>query len=417
MIAPGSGPAPRAAFGLGILTLVNFLNYMDRLIVAGAQPYIIREFDLSDVEAGLITSIFVIVYMIASPLGGILGDRMPRRFLVAASVGLWSLATIGSGLAGTFITFLIARAIIGIGEAGYGAVAPAIISDLYPRNQRTRMLSFFYTAIPVGAAAGFAVGGYLAEHVSWHAAFFVGGAPGLVVAVATLFMPEPERGATEEGPVEPKVPFLQGVKALGPNRVYWFTTAGYTLMTFAVGGLASWMPTFLFRERGIPLGEAGLAFGAMTALGGLFGTVAGGYLGDWADRRGSGGGLRVSAAGLLLCAPFMIGAATFQVPLLIYASAFLAQFFLFLNSGPINATIVNCVAPSFRAFAMGLNVLLIHLLGDALSPMVIGFISQKSSLSLAIILNAVPVVLGAVVLYVGSTQRMLPTSKPTLGTV
>lgn len=408
-------PAPRAAYGLGLLTLVNFLNYMDRLIVAGAQPYIIKEFDLTDVEAGLITSVFVIVYMVASPLGGILGDRMPRRYLVAASVGLWSLATIGSGLAGTFITFLIARAIIGIGEAGYGAVAPAIISDLYPRNLRTRMLSFFYTAIPVGAAAGFAVGGWVAEHVSWHMAFFIGGAPGILVAIATAFMPEPERGATEEGPPEPKVPFLQGLKALGPNRVFWFTTAGYTLMTFAVGGLASWMPTFLFRERGIPLGEAGIAFGAMTALGGLFGTLAGGYLGDWADRRWTGGGLRVAGAGLIICAPFMIVMATVKLPVGIYAAAFAAQFFLFLNSGPINAAIVNCVGPSFRAFAMGLNVLLIHLLGDALSPTVIGFISQRSSLALAIILNAVPVVLGGLVLFVGAYQQATrPSPRPQL---
>ena len=228
--------------------------------------------------------------MLAAPIAGIVGDRIPRRYLVAGSVFLWSLATLASGFAPEFWILLLARAVVGIGEAGYGTVAPAMISDLYPARMRTRMLSLFYVAIPVGSAAGFALGGWLGQHYGWHMAFIIGGLPGLVVALLTLFMPEPVRGAMEEGPVPAKVPFREGLKALGSNRVFWFNTAGYTLATFAVGGLGHWMPTFLMEERAMSLDTAGFAFGAVTAAAGLLGTLAGGFLGDRAERRTHLGG-------------------------------------------------------------------------------------------------------------------------------
>lgn len=394
-------PAPRAAFGLSILTAINFLNYLDRFIVAGILPLLLVEFGRSKAEGGLLTTVFILVYMLAAPVAGILGDRVPRRFLVAGSVFVWSLATLASGFAPTFAVLLVARAVVGIGEAGYGAVAPAIITDLYPARMRTRMLSYFYVAIPVGSAAGFALGGWLGQNYGWQTAFIAGGIPGILVALATLFMPEPTRGAMEEGPLPPKVSFGTGLKALGRNRVFWFNTAGYTLMTFAVGGLGHWMPTFLNAERGLSLETAGFAFGAVTASAGLLGTLAGGWLGDKAEQRWKLGGMYVSGTGLLLAAPFMFAAVQVDAVWAIFGLIFVAQFMLFLNSGPINNAIVSCVGPDFRAFAMGLNVLFIHLLGDAISPPLIGAIADRSSLERAIELNAIPVLLGGLVLLIG----------------
>lgn len=404
--APGEAslerqPAPRAGFGLSILTAINFLNYLDRFIVAGILPLLLVEFGRSKAEGGLLTTVFILVYMLAAPVAGILGDRVPRRFLVAGSVFVWSLATLASGFAPSFVVLLAARAVVGIGEAGYGAVAPAIISDLYPARMRTRMLSYFYVAIPVGSAAGFALGGWLGERYGWQTAFIAGGIPGILVAFATLFMPEPRRGAMEEGPLAPKVGFATGLKALGRNRVFWFNTAGYTLMTFAVGGLGHWMPTFLNAERGMSLETAGFAFGAVTAGAGLLGTLAGGWLGDLAERRMNLGGMYVSGTGLLLAAPFMYAAVQVDAAWAIFGLIFVAQFMLFLNSGPINNAIVSCVGPDFRAFAMGLNVLFIHLLGDAISPPLIGAIADRSTLERAIELNAIPVLLGGAVLIIG----------------
>jgi MFS family permease len=404
-----ASPAVKGAtFGLAILTFINLMNYLDRYLVAGVLPRIQADLNVSDTQAGIIGSLFIIVYMIASPLGGWLGDNFPRRYLVGGSVLLWSIATVGSGLAKSYPQLLAARSVIGIGEAGYATVAPAIIADLFAREKRVSMLSIFYLAIPVGSALGYALGGYIGEHHSWNAAFFVGGAPGILLGVAALFMPEPERGASEDGPVA-KVPVLEGIAALRTNALFWFNTAGLTLMTFSIGGLAFWMPKYLIQSRGMADGEAGFWFGACTAVAGIIGTLAGGWLGDRADRWRPNGSMWVSGGGLLLAAPFMLLATLAPSAVSIFAAIFAAQFFVFLNQGPINSALVNAVSPGFRAFAMGLNVLIIHLLGDASSPTVIGWLSEQSSLRTAIQVNAVPVVLGGMVLVAGA--RKLATAR------
>jgi MFS family permease len=402
--------AGRSGFGLAILSLINLFNYLDRYILAGVIPLVEKDLGIDHAEAGLLGSIFMVVYMTASPLGGYLGDRMPRRWLVAGGVFVWSLATIGSGLASTFAMLLIARATIGIGEAGYGTVAPALISDLFPKDLRTRMLSFFYLALPVGAAAGFAIGGWVGANYSWHSAFFIGGAPGLLLAGLALLLPEPARGATDEGPAAQKLPFRVGLQQLWQNATFWIVTIGLTLMTFAIGGLAIWMPAFLNLERGIALGTVGPVFGAITASAGFLGTLVGGLLGDWADRRWAYGGIWISGLSLALAAPLMIAIANAREAWVIFGLSFIAQFFIFINTGPLNAAIVNCVVPTFRAFAMGMSVLVIHLFGDALSPIVIGAVGQRLSLATAIGLNGLPVLTAGLVLLIGT--RFLRSSAP-----
>ncbi|WP_224244009.1 spinster family MFS transporter [Hyalangium gracile] len=395
-------PTVRAGYALFILTLINLVNYLDRYIVASALPKIQADLGINNTQSGLLGTVFIVVFMLASPIGGYLGDRVPRKFLVAGGVLVWSLATGASGLATTFVMLMIARAVIGIGEAGYGAVAPSIISDLYPRQQRTRVLSYFYIAIPVGAAAGYGLGGWLSSTYSWHTAFFAGGVPGLILGTMAFFMPEPQRGAMDGPDAQTKLPFKVGLKGLAGNKAFWATTAGYTLMTFSIGGLGFWMPTYMVRTRGIPDDKAGFIFGAITATAGLLGTVAGGWLGDKMDRKREGGGLFVSGLGLLLAAPAMYVAVNLDSDLTTFAAIAVAQFLVFLNSGPINAAIVNCVQPAFRAFAMGLNVLCIHLLGDAISPTLIGKIADSADLTTAIEVNALPVLLGGVALLIGA---------------
>lgn len=399
-------PATRAHRAAGsallVLTLINLVNYLDRYVIAAVLPRLQDDFGIGKAQAGLLATVFMVVFMLASPLAGYLGDRAPRRWLVAGSVALWSLATVGSGLVGSFAALMVVRAFIGVGEAGYGAVAPSLISDLYPREQRTQKLALFYTAIPVGAALGYAVGGALGAAFGWQSAFYAAGAPGLLLALLALRLPEPRRGAMDGPDAQVRLPFAVGLAGLARNRAFWAVTAGYTLMTFSIGGLAYWMPSFLERERGFSAHEAGVSFGAVTVVAGLLGTLAGGWLGDRMDRRRPGGGLALSGWGLVLGAPLMYAAANAQSAWGIYAAVFAAQFLIFLNSGPINAAIVNCVPAAFRAFAMGFNVLLIHLLGDAISPPLIGAVADRSSLGFAIELDALPVLLGGVALLWGA---------------
>jgi MFS transporter, Spinster family, sphingosine-1-phosphate transporter len=402
--APVLARLPGAGYALGVLTFINLLNYLDRYIVSGVIPRIEETFGVDHAQAGWLQTVFILVYMLVAPLGGYLGDRYPRRWVLSLSIAIWSFATVGAGLAGSFAVLLLSRAIVGVGEAGYGTVSPGLIADYYPLNERTRALSVFYVAIPVGAALGYVLGGWIGNTWTWHWAFFVGGLPGLVAAMLALRMHEPPRGATEEGgaAAAQKVPFLVGLKNLGHNAFYWVSVAGLTLMTFSIGGLAIFMPTFLELERGVAPTEAAIVFGAVTAVSGILGTLIGGVLGDRAERKSATGGLWISGIGMLLAAPFMVWCAhTASVPL-IYAAAFAAMFLVFLNNGPLNAAIVSAVPPLFRSFAVGLSVLIYHLLGDALSPPIIGWLGDKLSLGTAITLNAIPVFLGGLVLVVGA---------------
>jgi MFS family permease len=392
----------RAYYGLSILTLINLLNYLDRYIVASLFPSIEKDLHVDHATAGWLGSVFVIVYMLFAPLAGVLGDRYARRLVLAAGVFLWSVATSGGGFATTFATLLIARAIVGIGEAGYGTVAPGLIADLFKRNERSRMLAYFYVAIPVGSAMGYALGGWFVQHHSWRHAFWIAGLPGILVALMAFVIPEPKRGATDEGPPPEKVRFAVGMHRLGRNATYWTAVAGLTLMTFSIGGLANWMPSFLQLERGIPPADAGFIFGAITASAGLVGTLVGGWLGDVADRRSTTGGMAVSGWGLLAAVPFMAICALAQSSLVIFAAIAAAQFLIFLNNGPLNAAIVSAVPADIRSFAVGISVLAYHALGDAISPPIIGAIADASSLSMAILLNAIPIAVGGLLLVVGA---------------
>ena len=188
--------SPRAArLAVALLFGVNFLNYIDRYVIAAVAPLIQADFGLKDTQLGLIGSMFMLAYMAASPVAGILADRYPRRYFVGGGVLLWSLATIASGLSAGYRQLLAARSFIGIGEAGFGGVAPTLISDLFPKERRGRMLAYFYVAIPVGSALGFLLGGYVGEHWGWRHAFYIAGGPGLVLGLLALFMAEPARGA------------------------------------------------------------------------------------------------------------------------------------------------------------------------------------------------------------------------------
>jgi MFS family permease len=414
--AEAQGPArvltrlPGAGYALGVLTFINLLNYLDRYIVAGVLPRIEDALHIEHAQAGLLQSVFIIVYMLVAPVGGYVGDRYPRRWVLGVSILIWSVATLGAGLAGTFLALLFTRAIVGVGEAGYGTVAPGLIGDFYPLAERTRALAVFYVAIPVGSALGFALGGWIGNTWSWHAAFFVGGLPGILAALLALRMKEPERGATEEGgaPTE-RTPFRVGLRELRHNAFYWVSVAGLTLMTFSIGGLSVFMPTFLERERGVPGAKASLYFGAIAAISGLLGTLIGGVLGDRAEKKSRTGGLWVSGVGMLLAAPFMVVTARATSIPVIFAAAFMAMLLVFLNNGPLNAAIVSAVPPLFRSFAVGLSVLCYHLLGDAISPPIIGWLGDKMSLGAAIALNAIPVLLGGLVLMIGA--RLLPVAE------
>lgn len=402
-----SAATGRLAFSiLLVLTAINFVNYLDRQVVFAVLEPMSRELGIGDAQSGLLATVFLVAYMVASPIVGPLGDRIPRKHIIAASVAVWSLGTVGSGLAPDYPTLFTTRVVVGIGEAGFAAVAPTVIADLFRPAQRGRKLAYFYLATPMGSALGYLLGGAVAETHGWRAAFFVAGGPGLVLAAVALWLPEPTRGAMDDGvPEDPTRRSWSGaLRRLLRSPAWRLNTAGTTMMTFAIGGLAAWMPTYLQRAHGLSVGEAGTGFGAVTVVAGLVGTLVGGWLGDRAQSRSAGGYFRVSGLGFLLGAPFMM-----MVPLMpgitsTFAIVFVAELLLFLNTGPLNAALVGSVPVSMRAQAVAVNVFVIHAFGDAVSPPLMGLVSERWSLGLAVGLMAVPLAVGGAVLLYGARR-------------
>src|ERR1700680_4776032 len=176
-----SAASVRAArWALGVLTLINLFNYLDRYVPAALVESLRRsELHVTDTESGFLMSGFIVVYMLTSPLFGVLGDRGRRPRIVAAGIALWSLATGLAGLARSFAALVVARSAVGVGEAAYVTISPAMLADSFPRGERGRVFAIFNAATPIGAAAGYILGGLVASHYGWRGAVFVAGLPGV----------------------------------------------------------------------------------------------------------------------------------------------------------------------------------------------------------------------------------------------
>lgn len=389
-----------AGWSLALLSFINLFNYLDRYLVSAlVEPLKHSALGLTDAQLGSLMSGFLAVYTFAAPVFGALGDSRSRSRLIAFGVGCWSVATVLSGFATSYVGLLVARATVGIGEAAYGTIAPSLLSDYYPSAKRGRIMAIFFCAIPVGSALGYVVGGLMNAHFGWQSAFFVAGIPGVGLAILCLWLRDPPRGSQDPGAatsLEPDAaagsaapaPSTGGMRAtyrrLLMNRPYRFTVLGYAAYTFAMGGLAYWMPAFLERVRGIPQAQASVNFGAIVVVTGFIGTFVGGWLGDAVAKRSRQAYLIVSAAATLAAAPFVWFALTAASQTGYLVCMVIAQLLMFLSTGPINAAIVNLVLPTQRASAVAFEVFVIHLLGDAISPYLIGVVSDASSLAQAV---------------------------------
>jgi MFS transporter, Spinster family, sphingosine-1-phosphate transporter len=398
--APHRPPALRTAgIALFLLTCLNLFNFIDRYVLPGVQPLIQHEFRINDAQAGLLTSAFFFTYMLIAPATGWLGDHMPRKPLIVAGALIWSAATLLTAFVYDYPTLLIRHAAVGIGEATFSIFAPALLADFYPEEDRNRVLSIFYITIPVGGALGYLMGGELGEHFGWRVPFYVAALPGVLIALCFwIFVREPKRGSADTLKATPaRVSFL----GLFRNPAYWTATLGMAMWTFAVGGISTWLPTFLRRFAGYSVAGAGLTAGEITAVDGLLATIAGGWLAQQWLKRNHRALYLVSAWGAILAIPFaatvFFGPARYLLP-----SAYAAEFFIFLNTGPLNAAIVNSVAAPIRATAISLNLFTIHFLGDAFSPGLIGRISDASNLRVGLAATLISLAVSGAILLGGS---------------
>ena len=392
-------PRTGAWTALALLLGINLFNYIDRYILAAVEPSIRATFFAAgDPNAmgwtGTLSTAFVVSYMLSAPALGWLADRFSRWVIIGCAVILWSLASGASGLAGTIGAIFITRLFVGIGEGGYGPAAPPIISDLFPLATRGRVLAIFFAAIPVGSALGYVLGGLINVHLGWRWAFYLVTPPGLLLGLLCFFQKDP-RVPAATGERRDKTSFndyLQQILRLVETKSYVFNIFAQTAMTFALGGLAFWTPAYLqFRHQPA---SATPIFGGITVVAGLTSTLAGGFLADRLRTRYPGSYFLVSGVGMLVGFPLVIAMLYTPFPYA-WILMFGALFFIFFNTGPANTALANVSLPSVRATAFALNILVIHALGDAIAPPLLGFVAGHSNMNVAfVVLSAMMLVAG-----------------------
>ena len=395
-------------YALGLLLSVNLLNYIDRQVLFAVFPLIKLDLTLSDTALGFLGSAFMLSYLLFAPLFGWLGDHWSRTRLAAGGLVVWSLATAMAGFAGGYRTLLAARATVGVGEASFGTVSPGLVSDFFPKESRGRILAWFYVAIPVGSALGYLLGGVLGQTFGWHAAFLMVGIPGLLLAIPIALLRTPPRGGDADPQPASGLPLPEGTgksaaagyAALFRNRSFVLNTLAMAAMTFAIGGLAQWLPSFLNRVHALDVARGNTLFGGITVLAGILGTLAGGWLGDRWQKKSGKGYLLLSGWGFLLGTPFAVWAILAPGLTGCMTAIFIAEFFLFLNTGPLNTVIINVTNPAVRAMAFAVNIFFIHALGDAVSPSILGWLSDQWGLRSALLITPVAMVVAGIFCFI-----------------
>jgi len=395
----GAVPKGYARYILAVMVGINFLNYLDRWVASAAAPLIQKEFVLTDFEVGLLGTAFLLVYAVAALPFGYWADRGIRKQIIGIGVTIWSLATVVSGFAGSYVQLFLSRAVLGIGEASYYPAGTSLMSDYFPRDTRGRAMSIWGAGTAFGIAVGFAGGGIVAEKFGWRYAFFFTAVPGLIVAALAISMREPIRGAAER--LGPKIEEARhaSVRAflnlLRIPTLRW-TILSQTVLFFVLASNAFWLPTVLSRRFDMSVGKAGTLSGVVIVLGGLIGTLGGGWLADRWAKKAPNGHVKVGMIG------FLVASVTIFVAILAPYAVFLPFFFItvvamYMHSGPFTAIGQNVVSPTLRASSVTLLLFISHVFGDSYSTAAVGALSDAlgKNLQVALLVTSTPLLLVA----------------------
>ncbi len=363
---------------------INFLNYVDRWVPAGASQVIQKEFHLSDAEFGLIGTAFLIVYALSALPFGYWADRGIRRTVVGVGVIIWSLATVLSGLSRNYVQLFISRAVVGVGEASYYPAGTSLLSDYFPKQQRGRTMSIWGAGSAFGIAVGFAGGGYIAEKFGWRSAFFFAAVPGILFALLAFGLREPLRGSVEErGPTLKATYDASLRKFLELMRIPTLRAAilAQTVLYFVLASNAFWLPIFLHRRFNLSPSQAGLLAGVVLVAGGLIGTLVGGWIADHRARNNPAAHLQVGMAGFLIGAVFIVISLVAPMnvgPVPVFVPAFLITVIcMYLHAGPFTAVSQNVVSPALRAGSVTMLLFISHVFGDSHSTFDVGLLSDR----------------------------------------
>jgi MFS family permease len=416
-------------YALAVLSLVNFLNYIDRQVLPAVATSMLDDpsLHLTDADIGYMEASLLLSFTVLAPIFGRLGDRHPRAKLMAGAAVAWSIATAFTGYAdrlsplprvlgfrlpvvgvmftisGVALSLCLVRACVGVGESAYSTITPSLIADYFPAHRRATALGVFQSAIPMGFALGFVIGGVLAHFFGWRVAFSLVGVPGLVTSIFVWRLREPKRGAFDahkgesttgetalEEMAESSAEASRALVDVDQNESTWraarrvlksrdwlISTAGYTALTAALGAFATWAVVALVRDKGMSQTSANVTLGVVTLLGGAAGTFGGGWLADrFAARRHNAYFLVCAVSTLLGVFPAVcvLGA---DSPYLYVPAVFLAVALLFTSNAPFHAILLGSVPVNVRGMAVALNIVVIHACGDALSRALVGVLSDS----------------------------------------
>ncbi|WP_428897909.1 putative arabinose efflux permease [Parelusimicrobium proximum] len=385
-----------------LLFTINLFNYIDRQILYSVFPLLKDDLALSDTQLGSLASAFMIVYMLYAPISGYFADRGKRTGWMGWNIIVWSFATIGSAFATGYKSLLGARSLIGVGEAGFTSIAQGYLAELYPKENRARILAAFGLAIPMGSALGYLLGGFMGNHFGWRAAFIIVAVPGIFLGLCVLFLKDKKR----ENMTPEQKPTLKGYLDLLLNKKYIFISLSQAMTTFVVGGLAAWMPSYYNRFFGLDTAQSGLIFGISVIIAGAAGTFAGGQISERVFRANKNAYFITSFIGLACTIPFAVMGVISKNMWLASVMFSIAMTFAFIPTGPLNAAIVNITSSTIRSMAFALNIFIIHALGDAISPVIIGRLSDMWGLKIAVLLCFVTILPACIFVVAAAKAKM-----------
>jgi MFS family permease len=384
----GSGPAFSERYTRWALVLLMFVytsNFIDRTILATLGQPIKVDLKISDASLGLLQGFaFAVFYTVLGIPIARLAERRSRVTILSVCLVIWSGMTALCGVAQSFLQLLLFRFGVGVGEAGCSPSAHSLIADYFPSAKRSSALAVYSFGIPLGGMIGAVSGGWIAEHLSWRAAFFIVGAPGLILAlIARLTLREPPRGHSEAagspGQVAGEAPppsLLAVARRLFGAPSFRHMTAGVTLISFAGYGVGGFAQPYFIRQFHLGLAEVGLVFGVITGVSTGLGTLLGGFVTDWAGRRDRRWYALVPAIGFLIATPFYVAAYLAGSWTLAALCLVLPGVFSYTYLGPTFGVMHNLVEPRMRATATALLFFVLNFIALGGGPFFTGLMSD-----------------------------------------
>lgn len=375
-----------ARYALVILTLLNLLNCLDRWLLVAVMPEMSRDLQLSHTATGLIMAAFTIGYFVTSPLFAFLSDRFSRVRLIAVGTAVWSLTTCWAAIAQNAAQLFLLRTSVGVGEAAGAAASQSLLFDFYPRSKRNHVMAAYLAAIPIGAALGFIVGGYLTHRYGWRSAFLLVGLPSVLTTLLVFLIREPVRGVHDSGPAIAAAPLKADLKTLVQNKVFMNTVYGSTALAFVTGGLAAWTPQFLVKVRALSTEVADVRFGLITASMGVVGSLFGGWCGHHFLKRRPRGDLLFSIVAIALGAPLTLVFFLLKAPIAYFGSLAMALFFLVASQPSVGVASLEAVPVQVRGLSIAVTSFIAHLFGDLISVPLVGYLADTYSLDVAVLM-------------------------------